>query len=170
MSHNSKDYDQGPMSAAELRDPFASTHNKAYYDEYITLRLKGRSPVQCLRMVFGEEYTSDNQGYARVYGIESNPYFVKEFPRRLEEISFREMWNPKESVLLLLTIAHDPMAKDQARLNAIDRLNILSGITMVDNVGNTRVTRGLQDFYKDTANGQLPYPETTTQPDAQVKH
>ena len=165
------DYDDiTPLSAAEFRMDVVAQNNKGLYDKYITLRLKGKPPVHCLRMVFGDEYVNDNQGYARVFGLESSAYFLREFPKRLEEISFREMWNPKEAILLLLSIAQDPMAKDQARLNAISELNVLSGITMVDGSGNSKVTRGLADFYKDTAEQAALYPAPPAATETQTKH
>lgn len=166
-----KDYDdETPLSAAEFRMPIVAANNKGLFDKYIELRLKGKPPIQCMRMVFGDEYTSDNQGYARVFGLESSSYFMREFPKRLEETPFAQLWNPKESVFLLLQIANDPGAKDQARLNAIDKLNILSGITMVDGTGNTRVTRGLDDFYKDIAKDPGTFPEPPAAPELPTKH
>lgn len=159
-----------PLTPAEFRLEVVAQHNKDLFDQYITLRLKGRPAVHCLRMVFGDEYANDSQGYARVFGLESSKYFMTNFARRLSEIKFSELWNPKEAVLLLLTIANDPAAKDQARLNAIAELNVLSGITMVDGSGNSKVTRGLADFYKDTTSGTESTPLAKTQADSQLKH
>lgn len=159
------------LSASELRMEQVANNNSHLFDKYISFRIKGKNPVVCLRMTFGDAYLKDGQAISRVYGLESNPYFIKQFADRLTEIDFKQLWNPKEAIHLLLTIAHGVDVKDQARLNAITQLNVLSGITMVDGTGNQRVTRGLADFYADNGVPQLGATPPYQDPSADtVKH
>lgn len=150
--------DEAILSAAELRIELVAKNNSHLFDKYIEYRVRGREPAVCLRMTFGDAYIKDGQAISRVYGIEANPYFIRKFADRLTEIDFKTLWNPKEAVHLLLTIAHGLNVKDQARLNAITQLNVLTGITMVDGTGNTRATRGLDDFYNDNGAPQISAP------------
>ena len=145
---------QDLLSPAELRMRACADANRELFNRYIEFRIRGRNPIVCLRMVFGDAYVGDGQGFARVYGLESNSYFIDKFRARLKEIDFSELWNPKDAIHLLMTIAYDDTAKDQARLNAIAHLNVLSGITIVDSAGSTKAVRGLNDFYNDI--GALP--------------
>jgi hypothetical protein len=97
-------------------------------------------------MVLGDEY-NDNMAQARIYSIEMNPYYKREFKAVLEATPVGEMWNPKVAVHELLSMVRDRFAKESARMSAIKELNVIANITIVDESGKTKAGRNLADFY-----------------------
>lgn len=126
-------------------EQFAS-HNRQIFDEFIELRVRGISNFVAYRMVLGDEY-NDNMAQARIYSIEMNPYFKREFNRVLAATPVSEMWNPKVAVHELLSLVRDRFAKESARMSAIKELNVIANITIVDESGKTKAGRNLADFY-----------------------
>lgn len=123
-----------------------AAHNKQIFDEIIELRVRGISQFVAYRMVLGDEY-NDNMAQARIYSIEMNPYYKREFNRVLEATPVHEMWNPKVAVHELLSLVRDRFAKESARMSAIKELNVIANITIVDESGKTKAGRNLADFY-----------------------
>lgn len=164
-------YESYIPSPEQLRSETLAMRNKEAFDQYVTMRIRGYSSIHAMRVTWGDEYLTQNLGHARAFALDANPYVMREFAKRLDSISFTKLWNPKEAIWMLLQIARDPFAKDQARLNAISELNVLSGITMVDGSGNTKATRGLADFYKDnTTEPPAGMYEEPTDTSAPIKH
>ena len=91
------------------------------------------------------------QGVARIYGLKRNPYYKKEFPKQLDSVPLAEMWNPRIAIHQLVKLVRNEMAKDTARLAAIKELNVMTGITVMDEAGNTKMGRSLDDFYTKVA-------------------
>ena len=121
--------------------------NKEFFDQYVEYRVRGYHGHTSFQRVFGDEATG-SQAHIRIENIEHNPYYKERFKRRLEEIKVEELWNTKTSLNELLSMARNPFAKDSTRLNAMKELNILVGITVVDENGKTKAGRNLEDFYK----------------------
>lgn len=121
-------------------------HNRQIFDEFIALRVHGVSPYVAYRMVLGEDY-ADNYAQARIYAIEMNPYYKREFHAQLEATPVSELWNPKVAVHELLSLVRDRFAKESARMSAIKELNVIANITIVDETGKTKAGRNLADFY-----------------------
>jgi len=120
--------------------------NKKYFDLYIEYRVRGYHPHVAFRRVFGSDYM-DSNAPQRIEMTEHNPYYRERFKERLKEIKIEELWETKTSIHELLSMARNPFAKDTTRLNAMKELNVLVGITVVDESGKTRAGRSLADFY-----------------------
>lgn len=132
----------------EFEHPDFLANNKVGFDIYIGHRIDGHSGYRAMRMTFGDAFITDNQGMARVFAIERNPYYAEEFARRLQATKVEQFWNPKMALHSLITIVQDPMAKHTAILGAIKELNVLTNLTIVDEAGKTKPGRNLDDFYK----------------------
>lgn len=123
-------------------------NNRQIFDEVIALRIQGASALVAYRMVLGEDY-NDNLVTARVYAMEMNPYYKRQFKAQLEATPFTELWNPKVAVHELLSLVRDRWAKESARLSAMKELNVIANITIIDESGKTRAGRKLADFYAE---------------------
>jgi hypothetical protein len=121
---------------------FAELNSEAF-DAYIEYRVKGQHAQSAFVRVFGE----DTHSHIICEYIEHNPYYHRQFKKRLKEIKVEELWNDKMAISELLATARNPYFKDSTRLNAIKELNILIGITVVDENGKTKQGRSLSDFY-----------------------
>lgn len=128
---------------------FGKAHSKKF-DKYAKARIDGFPRYVALRMVFGEEFVGTCT-MAYCYAIEANQYYQWTYANQLSETKFEHMWSPRKATVALLQIVNDDNAKETARLSAIKELNVLHEITIVDDKGNTRKFRGIDDFYKDTA-------------------
>lgn len=126
--------------------------NKELFDAYVELRVHGRHPHHSFRMVFGEDNVDQNV-QKRIDHLESGEYYIAKFKERLEAIQTGDLWNDKIAVHEMLAIARDPYAKDSTRLNAMKELNILVGITVVDENGKTKLGGSLEDFYRSFTPG-----------------
>lgn len=118
--------------------------------EYIEYRVHGYHEALALRRVFGENY-NDSKLYARIDKLEHNRAYRDIFEKRLKEIPLEELWNDRLSIHELLSIMRSWATKDATRLAAARELNVLCGITVVDENGRTRAGRNWNDFYKSQA-------------------
>lgn len=149
-------YQYALESFAELR--------KEQFDQYIEYKVHGYHSTVSFRRVFGaEEY--DGNAHIKIDNVETNPYYTAMFKERMEAVKTSELWNTKISINELLGVARNPFGKDTAKLAAMKELNIMCGITVVDDSGKTRAGRSLDDFYamQDEAN---PLSDPITPPTA----
>ncbi len=124
--------------------------NRASFDLYIEHKLRGETSLTALMAAFGYEYATDMVVAHRIYLLEANPYFVENFDRRLGELALSKLWSPARSAYNLIQLARNA-DKENVKLAAIKELNVIFGITTVDDAGRTRATRRLDDFYRDVA-------------------
>ena len=136
------------VPASHFGDEDFAVENKKYFDAYVEYRVRGYHPHVAFRRVFGEDYMDSNSPM-RIEMAEHNPYFRSNFKRRLSEVKIEELWETKTSVHELLSMVRNPFAKDTTRLGAMKELNVLVGITVVDESGRTRAGRSLADFYQN---------------------
>jgi hypothetical protein len=118
---------------------------------YVEYRVRGFHSQIALGRAFGSENAAsgDSSTNERVFHLESNPYYMDRFERRLKEIHMDELWSAKTSVHEMLSILRSPYTKDSTQLAAAKELNVVFGITIVDENGKTRAGRSLADFYKN---------------------
>lgn len=139
--------DKDPVLMAEdFEDPLFAQNNSALFDEFIDLCIKGVEELSAMRIVFGESTVQDGGFIGRLYALKRNPYYKKRFPLALAAMKTDEIWNPRIAMTLLVSIARSS-TKDSARINAIRELNVMTGITIIDEAGNTKMGRNLDDFY-----------------------
>jgi hypothetical protein len=136
-----------------------------YINLYVEGRILGRPDGKMFRDVFGKANFEDDDRTERVLALERNPYYKERFKKRLHEVKVADMWNTKVALNELLNIMHDIFTKDAVRLSAIKELNLLCGITVVDEAGKTRAGRTLSDFYKNE--GIMPTLDEDDEPSTQ---
>lgn len=121
--------------------------NRELYAEYIKYRLHGYHPQVAFRRTFGDEHLQQN-GHLKVEYCEHNPYVRQKLAALLKNIKIAELWDEKIAVHELISLARNVFAKDNTRLGAIKELNVLCGITITDERGNTKRGMSLDEFYK----------------------
>ena len=120
--------------------------NEGLVAKYVEYRVKGYPEQMAFLRVFGSDY-KDGALAQRIDNLEHNVVYRKMFDTRLRDIPLEELWNARLSVQELLTIARSWFAKDATRLAAMRELNVLCGITVIDENGKTKAGRRLEDFY-----------------------
>lgn len=149
MAYNFKDDYVLEVEQFALRN--YADENRASFDLYIENRLRGAAPITCLMVSFGLDYISDGHGNNRTIMLESNPYYIEQFESRLQDLKLMKLWNPGMSAHSLVSLVKSDETKDNVRLSAIKELNVIFGITVVDENGRTRAIRKLDDFYREEA-------------------
>lgn len=143
MSH----YEPGAAPAAKQMATETWCQSNAHQvDEYVKMRVHGTGTLKAMRRVFGEEYYDSNIS-ARVHALESTEYFKNKFAEVLGATKVDELWNEKLAVHKMLSIVNDDLEKGSTRLKAIQELNVLIGIVIVDENGKTRKGSSMADFY-----------------------
>jgi hypothetical protein len=140
--------DEGLVPPKMFGDQKFAEMNRDIFDKYVEYRVRGYHSHVAFRRVFGEDYM-DSVSHIRIEMTEHNPYYQAKFKQRLEQIKIDELWEAKTAVHELISMARNPFAKDSTRLNAMKELNILVGITVVDENGKTKAGRSLADFYEN---------------------
>jgi hypothetical protein len=142
-------------------DEFADSEfidlNRPFFERYVDLRVRGYGSRAAFIRVFGvDNYGNPQEGYRRTQDIEETEWYRSNFELRLKEIKDSELWNVKTSIHELLSILRGDLVKDSVRLNAIKELNVMGGITIVDENGKTKAGRSLDDFYRQQATPSAP--------------
>lgn len=145
------EFDEKEMLATprDFADERFALNNRQVLDQYMDMRVQGHPGYKVFRIIFGEKYVGDNLMQARVYALENNPYYRREFPKKLEAIRIDQLWNPKVAVHELVSLVRDPYAKESARMSAMKELNVITKIVIIDESGNSKPGRSLDDFYKE---------------------
>lgn len=146
------EHDDGVATPADFASELFAMSNQLLFDEYIAMRVQGVTSFVAFRTLFGDLAT-DNWATARIYALEHNPYYRRNFKATLDATPIDQLWNPKIAMHELLQMVRDKFAKETARMNAIKELNVLCEITIVDENGKTKAGRGLDDFYAKEGNG-----------------
>ncbi|MCA7922123.1 hypothetical protein LGM35_06460 [Burkholderia cenocepacia] len=103
----------------------------------------------CIQGIPGEDAIIDAfemiQNGARLHNAKelaraarANPYFKTRFPAQLKKARPADLWNTRKAINYFLTMALDPNVRDTVRFNAARELGVLTGITIVDENGQTR--------------------------------
>lgn len=135
------------VPASQFGDIEFAELNKEYFAEYIQYRLHGYHPHVAFRRTFGDQQLTTD-GHLKVEEIEHNPYVRQKLAALLKVINIAELWDEKIAVHELISLARNVFAKDNTRLGAIKELNVLCGITVTDDKGNTKRGMSLDEFYK----------------------
>ncbi|WP_175692733.1 hypothetical protein [Burkholderia ambifaria] len=111
---------------------------KRVYDVYVDHQMRGCTPVEAaLRVHILDEHVAK-----WVRAAESDPYVIERKRAALKALDVNTAWSAETSIIHLLRLVENPYEKGSVKLGAIDRLNVLLGITEVDRDGNTRLGRG----------------------------
>lgn len=117
--------------------------NVECFDAYIEYRLKGVHSHIAFTRLFG----ADSDSNIKAEMMEHNPYFQREFSARLSALTTEKMWDEKRAVHAFMEMMKNPFFKDSTRLQALKELNVLMGITEVDDAGRTRKVPTMEDMY-----------------------
>jgi hypothetical protein len=137
----------GKIAPVLFEDDDFAIVNRKLFDQYVEYRIHGYHSSRAFGRVFGED-NQDGHTHLRIECLEHSTYYRTKFAQRLKDIKNDDLWGAKKSLNGLLSIARDPFAKDAVRLNAIKELNVMMGITVVDENGKTKAGRTLSDFYR----------------------
>lgn len=122
-------------------------NNAKLIEDYARLKVFGVHQSIAFRRLWGEEFW-DSFAQARIYAVESTEVYENAFRDILQTTPLNKMWNDKLSVHKLLSLVNNPFINASVQLKAISELNILMGITIVDESGKTRKGNNMSDFYK----------------------
>ena len=112
--------------------------------KYINLRLQGHPPFMAALGAEVPEHIADE--YSRL--AEVNDTYIELFAQRLALLNEECGWSRKMAILRLQETVNDPYAKRADKTNAIKELNMLVGITAIDDKGRT-VIPTLKDFFSE---------------------
>lgn len=139
------DYAVPPFQFSD--ETFLTKHMELFLD-YVGYRVQGMFSSDAFRRVYGEENAKGTQAHERVINLEHTHLFRNTFKAALDGSKISDLWNAKTSIHELLSLVRNPYTKDATRLAAQKELNILIGITVVDENGKTKAGSSLNDFYK----------------------
>jgi hypothetical protein len=132
--------------------------------DYVGFRAFGHAPIVAWRKTFGVVYGGGlNEERIRSEMYEYNSTIQALYEMKLKEVSVDKLWTAKAAAHRLLSIAHDPESKCSTQVAAAKELNVMFGITIVDENGKTRAARTLEDFYKEAA-GDPPKTDEPAKP------
>jgi hypothetical protein len=129
---------------------------KRIYDIYVDHQMRGCTPVEAaLRVHVLEDQVSK---WVRV--AESDPYVIERKRASLKALDVNTAWSAETAIIHLLRLVENPYEKGSVKLGAVDRLNVLLGITEVDAVGNTRRTgMSIKELLRLTPNARSADPK-----------
>lgn len=121
------------------------------FDDFIELRIKGMDREVAIITAFEMiKYGARlHNAHELAVAAESNPYYRKRFDPRLKDKEPTDLWDGNKALNHLLRLVESETVRDSVRLNAIKELNILLGITEIDDKGATKlIDKSLSDFYR----------------------
>lgn len=121
------------------------------YNLYVDHQMRGCTPVEAaLRVHVPEEHVAK-----WVRTAESDPYVIERKAAAMKAFDVNKAWSAETAMVHLLRLVENPYEKGNVKVMAIDRLNTLLGITIIDAAGNTRrAGHTLDDFYRMAAEQQ----------------
>lgn len=124
-------------------------YHRAALDRYLKLKAIGKSSIAALAGSFGPGYAVSMHAPICIDLIETNDHYLNALPAYIEKFKSHAVWSPEIAARVLASIAMDESAKKSDRIAAAKELNVIYNITIIDEKGNTRAGRSLDDFYAD---------------------
>lgn len=123
--------------------------NEEYFKQYVEYRVHGFPANTAFLRVFGREYWGETpqEGWGHIEAIEHTDWYHTTFNARLKEIPTENLFNAKLAMHLYLQTVRSPDSSNREKTNAVKELCVLTGVTIVDENGKTKVGRTLDDFY-----------------------
>ena len=129
---------------ALTQELISSPTNVGMLHKYVSLRLLGHPPFMAALGAEVPEHIADE--YSRL--AEVNDTYLALFTERLAALNEECGWSRKMAILRLQETVNDPYAKRADKTNAIKELNMLTGVTAIDDKGRT-VIPTLKDFFSE---------------------
>lgn len=139
--------------ARAFRDQTFANANIGLISDYADYRVMGWNPERAFIRVFGTDY-GDMHLFARIEALEHNLVYRQVFAKRFGATPLSRMFSVKHAIWHWLSLLNNPFVRETVRAKAIESLQVIYGITVVDEAGNTKATKTLDDFYREeTASG-----------------
>lgn len=136
--------------ARAFRDQTFANANIALISDYADYRVMGWNPERAFIRVFGTDY-GDMHLFARIEALEHNIVYRQVFAKRFGATPLSRMFSVKHAIWHWLSLLNNPFVRETVRAKAIESLQVIYGITVVDEAGNTKATKTLDDFYREEA-------------------
>lgn len=107
---------------------------------YVDLRADGHTSIAALTGAFGHEYVMTMNPFAYINLIETSDAYKRTLVAAVAAKKDNPIWDAQQAARVLFSIATDESAKRAERIAAAKELNVLFGITITDDKGNTRRT------------------------------
>ncbi|KVG38168.1 hypothetical protein WL29_08200 [Burkholderia ubonensis] len=146
-------YDHDGIAPFEtFRNDRIESHHGAAVHRYIVLRVIGRNALAALASAFGPSYAHSPYAHTIIDLIETSDFYMNGFARGAAQRDKMDspLWNAMSAARVLISIATDETAKRAERIAAAKELNVLYGITIIDDKGNTRRSMTLDELLKMT--------------------
>lgn len=134
--------------ARAFRSEQFARDNVQLVSDYADYRVMGFNPERAFIRVFGTDY-GDMHLFARIEALEHNIVFRQVFAKRFGETPLSRMFSVKHAIWHWNSLLNNPFVRETVRAKAIESLQVIYGITVVDEAGNTKAVKTLDDFYKD---------------------
>ncbi len=129
-------------------------YHKDALKRYIYLRAIGKTSVAALTGAFGTEYSAAMNPFAYIDLIETSDTYLTGIANAVAEMKDEQLWSPETAARVLYSIATDETAKRGERIAAAKELNVMYGITIVDDKGNTRAgVMSVEDLFRLKSQG-----------------
>lgn len=136
-----------------FRDQNFANANIGLVSDYADYRVMGWNPERAFIRVFGTDY-GDMHLFARIEALEHNIVYRTVFAKRFGATPLNRMFSVKHAIWHWLSLLNNPFVRETVRATAIQQLQTIYGITIVDEAGNTKATKTLDDFYAAEAKGE----------------
>jgi hypothetical protein len=125
-------------------EDFAITNREAF-DAFVDYLVDGVHQQIAFVRLFGE----DQQSHVKCELMLHNPYVQREVKRKKTEAKPEEQWTIMDSIVHWKSFVKNPYFKDSTRVAALKELQVIMGITEIDDQGRTRKVPTLNDLYPD---------------------
>lgn len=115
---------------------------------YVKLRADGHTSIAALTGAFGHEYAMTMNPFAYINLIETSDAYKRTLVAAVADKKDNPIWDAQQAARVLFSIATDESAKRAERIAAAKELNVLFGITIIDDKGNTRIGHSFADFQR----------------------
>ena len=133
-----------------FRNDVIVKHHAEPLARYIHLKANGKTSIAALTGAFGPDYAATMNPFEYINLIETSDAFMHGLPVAVAKMTDSPLWDAEQAARVLFSIATDESAKRAERIAAAKELNVLFGITIIDDKGNTRSRITLDDLLKMT--------------------
>lgn len=135
------------LNLSTIKEDIACGLLDAPLSEYMKLRAIGRDSLAALTVAFGANHVMSGNSHILIDFIEGSDKYIEGMPAALERMKHVTIWSPAISARNLVAIANGA-AKASDRMNAIKELNVIYGVTIIDENGKTKSGgMTLKDFW-----------------------
>lgn len=152
------------QSPRAFRSPDFANANIGLISDYADYRVMGWNPERAFIRVFGTDY-GDMHLFARIEALEHNIVYRQVFAKRFGATPLSRMFSVKHAIWHWLSLLNNPFVRETVRATAIQQLQTIYGITVVDEAGNTKAVKTLDDFYEQESAANDSTPTSFRHPD-----